>query len=152
MRVSIASSWLRRMKGLVGIDYDKADGLVLMLVPCHCVHTFTMALPIDVAFVDCAGRVCKTYVNLPPRRYIACRGACATLERFSPVGNTSVAGEIPPHASLFVDDGWFHVGDYLDLNTTESSLIAEIENAWHGEWELEETIEFEHERTKETMR
>lgn len=129
MRIHIAASWRRRFQGLAGWDSATDSNEVLLLVPCNAVHTYTMRQPIDVAFVDHTGTVCRTFLNLPPRRHISCRKACATLERYSPPGNAGTSGEIPPHASLFVDDGWFHVGESLELNTTESSLIAAIEES-----------------------
>ena len=80
MKMEIASTVRARLRGLLGrSDYEG----VLMLVPCHDIHTFGMRRPLDVAFVTRDGTIIESHRNVPPRRRLHNRQAAATLERFS---------------------------------------------------------------------
>lgn len=76
----IASRWADRIAGLL---VPRPDGCVLLLAPCKSVHTFGMASPLDLAFVDREGRVVKAVRAVPPGRVVRCRGSCGVLERQS---------------------------------------------------------------------
>lgn len=106
MRVSFATGWWQRFRGLTHPRFSEGSCSVLLLAPCRSIHTFTMRTPIDVAFIDREGRVCRTHVALPPRRLLVCRHACAVLERPAPP-------RVPSGPSPRPD--WLHVGDRLDL-------------------------------------
>jgi len=97
LRVRLANSLLDRMIGLFA--KGALDGVdALMLAPCHSIHSFGMHEYIDVAFIDKDGYVLKSLRDLAPCRLAACRGAWATLERFS-----------DPHSE------WLLPGDKIEL-------------------------------------
>ena len=73
-----ARSFVARLGGLLARAPLGADE-ALYLAPCASVHTFFMRYPIDVAFIDRAGRVMKI-VTLAPWRAAACLGARGALE------------------------------------------------------------------------
>ena len=56
---------------------------VLMLVPCHDVHTFGMSRPLDIAFVAADGTVIESHRNVEPCHRLKNREAAATLERIA---------------------------------------------------------------------
>lgn len=63
----VAESFLARGVGLIGRkDWSRGDGLVIL--PCNSVHCFFMSIPIDVAYVDSKGSVCRLAPNLKPWR------------------------------------------------------------------------------------
>ncbi|NTU89248.1 MAG: DUF192 domain-containing protein [Actinobacteria bacterium] len=127
MIVRIAATWGTRTKGLLGLDPCSENGFdVLMLVPCRDIHTYAMMHPIDVAFVNEQGRICKTYRCLKPASHLSCSEAVAVLERFSPSHETDVSGEVPIDATLFVRDSWFHVGDSLALCASSGALARDF--------------------------
>ncbi len=76
--VSIACTVRARLRGLLG--RSAAQG-ILVLVPCHSIHTFGMRFPIDVAFVSADGSVLEVHRNVGVRRRLHCRHAVATFER-----------------------------------------------------------------------
>ena len=80
MNVEIACTMRARLMGLYG--RDDFDG-VLMLVPCHDVHTFAMRRAIDVAFVAANGVVLEVHRSVSPNRRLRNKRAVATLERFA---------------------------------------------------------------------
>ncbi|MDR1185359.1 MAG: DUF192 domain-containing protein [Coriobacteriales bacterium] len=97
LRLELAVGLWPRMRGLL----DSAvcdDGEVLILVPCKSIHTFGMRESIDVAFINRQGCVLKTVRELPPSRFLSCRGASCVLERRS--------GSV---------DEWFELGDVVGL-------------------------------------
>lgn len=57
-----------------------APGEGLLIDPCSAVHTAFMRYPIDVVFLDRAGRICKIVPHLKPWRLAACLAATQTLE------------------------------------------------------------------------
>ena len=60
------------MKGLLGRSKEKfSAGNALWLVPANSIHTIGMSFPIDVAYLDKAGRVIRLYHSLPPFRVAA---------------------------------------------------------------------------------
>jgi len=68
------------MIGLLG-RRSLPQGEGLLLTPCSSVHTFFMAFPIDLLFLDREGRVVKAIAGLKPFRLaFGGRGARACLE------------------------------------------------------------------------
>lgn len=65
--VIMADSFWPRLKGLLGRS-GLAPGCCLVLKPCLSVHTFFMAFPIDVLFLDRDNRAVGIFNNLPPFR------------------------------------------------------------------------------------
>ncbi|HKZ15179.1 MAG TPA: DUF192 domain-containing protein [Solirubrobacterales bacterium] len=67
---------------LVGLALlDRADaGPGLLLPRCSSVHTFGMRFALDIYFLGRDGRVLDVRRAVPPRRFVACRGAAAVLE------------------------------------------------------------------------
>jgi uncharacterized membrane protein (UPF0127 family) len=118
MRVSFATGWWQRFRGLAHPKFGGTCG-TLLIAPCRSIHTFTMKRPIDVAFIDREGRVCRIHMALPPRRLLFCRRACAVLER--PVSTRIPSGPAP-------GSDWLRVGDWLDLGScgVDSGGIAGV--------------------------
>lgn len=79
-QLKIYRSRFSRLRGLLGTLPN--DDLV-MLVPCSDVHTFGMAYPLDLAFIDAKGRVMKSYRNVEPGSRLRCTNAKAVVERAS---------------------------------------------------------------------
>jgi uncharacterized protein len=78
-RCLAADSPLARMRGLLGRkELPRGEGMLLR--PAASVHTAFMRFPIDVVFVDGAGRVLDIAHSVRPWRAIACRGAKAVVE------------------------------------------------------------------------
>jgi uncharacterized membrane protein (UPF0127 family) len=77
--VEVARTSAERRKGLLG-----RNGLpprsALVITRCNAIHTIGMQFPIDVAFVDSAGRVRKIVYDLPPRRFAIAPLAWVTIE------------------------------------------------------------------------
>jgi uncharacterized protein len=73
-----ATSW-EKMRGLLGRP-PLAEGEGLLIDACAMVHTFGMRYPLDLAFLDPGGRVCKLVPGLVPARCAGSLGADATLE------------------------------------------------------------------------
>ncbi|MDR2105944.1 MAG: DUF192 domain-containing protein [Coriobacteriales bacterium] len=78
----LAFSLWARMKGLLDPAVC-AKGEILALIPCKSIHSLGMREAIDVAFIDRRGRVLRAEQGLPPRRFLACKGAACVLERRS---------------------------------------------------------------------
>lgn len=71
-RCEAADSGWARMKGLLGRSKEEfPPGKGLWLVPANSIHTIGMSFPIDVAYLDRAGRVIHLYHSLPPFRVTA---------------------------------------------------------------------------------
>lgn len=60
------SLWFRT-KGLLGRRYLQSDEGIL-LKPCNGIHTFFMQFPIDLVFIDKAGKITRMYENFKPWR------------------------------------------------------------------------------------
>ena len=76
---SDATSWLERAAGLLFRAPLAADEC-LRIAPCSSVHTIGMRYPIDVVFVDRAGRVAGMSRHVRPLRAAMCLKADATFE------------------------------------------------------------------------
>lgn len=75
-----ARGFVPRLVGLLGRSSLRA-GEALVLDPCSSVHTAFMRFPIDVAYVDRAGKVVKAVSDLKPFRVSGVlRGRCSVIE------------------------------------------------------------------------
>lgn len=113
-RAHIATSWLARLKGLLGSDcLDPDEGL--WLSPCSSIHTLGMRYAIDVVFLDRTLQVTAIVTNLKPRR-----------ARFGPRG-TRCALELPAGAAarqgLVKGDRLQFVAIPHDNHATETSHV-----------------------------
>jgi uncharacterized protein len=89
-RIRIADTWWTRFRGLLGTA-PLAEGEGLLIEPCRGVHMFGMKYPIDVAFLDRAGRVVSLCHRLAPGdRSPFVRAARSALEL--PAGTLAAAG------------------------------------------------------------
>lgn len=68
-----------RMRGLLGRP-PLEEGEGLWIEPCGVVHTFGMRYPLDLAFIDREGRVCKFARDVAPGRFAGTLAARSTLE------------------------------------------------------------------------
>lgn len=66
-RVRVAASPAARVRGLLGTGALE-PGAGLVLVPCRWVHTFGMAFPIDLVYLERDGRVDLVRDAVPPGR------------------------------------------------------------------------------------
>jgi uncharacterized membrane protein (UPF0127 family) len=78
--VHVAGTRRSRLLGLALLR-DLPAGTALLIPRCRSVHTFGMRFPIDVVFLDAAGRPLREVRGLRPGRVACCRGAAAVLER-----------------------------------------------------------------------
>lgn len=74
-----ASSAWERLRGLLGRP-RLGDSEALLLEPCRSVHCLGMRYPLDIAYIDRQGRICKLVYGLKPGRFSASMEAHATLE------------------------------------------------------------------------
>ena len=68
-----------RRAGLLGYD-SLPDNQAMVIAPTNAVHTWFMRFSIDLAFVDKAGRVVKTYQSVKPWRVAGALRAYAVVE------------------------------------------------------------------------
>ena len=78
MEIVVARSPLARLLGLA--LRRRPPGHALLLPRCRSVHTFGMRFPLDLIWLDRAGRVVRVDEAVPPWRVRSCRGADAVLE------------------------------------------------------------------------
>ena len=78
IRIAVASSFVARLVGLLAHKKLETNS-GLLLVPCGSIHTVGMRFPIDVVFLDHAGRVLGWADSVPPNRF-----------RFAPKGTRQV--------------------------------------------------------------
>lgn len=77
-RLLIAAKLSTRLRGLL---FSPASDDLMVLLPCHDIHTFGMAYAIDAAFVDARGVVVRAERDVLPNRRLREGGAVAVLER-----------------------------------------------------------------------
>ena len=77
--VEIARSVRTRLRGWLG-RREAPVGRGLWLMPCDAVHTFAMRFPVDLVFVDAAGRILRIDRRVPPWRVRLCIGAYSVVE------------------------------------------------------------------------
>ena len=87
---SVLSSWLERLRGLLGTG---GDARPVLLVRCGSVHTFGMRYPIDLAFVGERGEVLRVLRDVGPGRVCSGAGAECVAERPAREGEWLVEGE-----------------------------------------------------------
>jgi uncharacterized membrane protein (UPF0127 family) len=78
-KVTIAADRATRRRGLLG-RAGIGENEALVLVPCFAIHTWRMRFPIDVLFLDTAGRVIDARSRLLPGKVAAALGAHAVIE------------------------------------------------------------------------
>jgi len=79
VRVPVASRFAARLLGLALLGRRRA-GAGLLIPRCRCVHTVGMRFPLDVVFLDDAGREIRRAQAVPSWRVARERGAAAVLE------------------------------------------------------------------------
>ena len=77
--VDVAIGFRARLLGLAHLDRAEA-GPGLLIPRCSSIHTFGMKFALDIYFLAEDGTVRETRRAVPPRRFLACRGAAAVLE------------------------------------------------------------------------
>lgn len=90
MDLELACTMRSRLLGLFGRSGFTG---VLMLAPCHDVHTFGMSRPLDIAFVAADGTIVESHRNVEPCHRLKNREAIATLERFASNDSWFVPGD-----------------------------------------------------------
>ena len=71
-KAKLADSGWARVKGLIGCaSRDFVGGMALWIEPSQGIHTFGMAFPIDVAYLNAKRCVIRIYRRLPPNRIAA---------------------------------------------------------------------------------
>lgn len=63
--VRVAHTWWSRLRGYLGRSRPDA-GEGILLVPCNAIHTYGMAFPLDVLFLDESGRVLRRVRDVRP--------------------------------------------------------------------------------------
>ena len=98
-----ADHFFSRLAGLL-FSPPLQPGQGLLLVPCASVHTAFMTYPIDVVFLDRAGKIRRIVPRLAPWRAAASAGAYQTLElaageaaRLELLAGASLASRLPLH-------------------------------------------------------
>lgn len=77
--VGIADSFQLRLRGLLGRDFSRFDGLVIR--PCADIHTMFMKYPIDALFVNNDGEIVRIAAQVKPWvPYIGAKYAKAVIE------------------------------------------------------------------------
>ena len=79
LRIAEARTRAARMKGLAKLDHMPAT-TALQIPRCRSVHTFTMRFPLDLIWLDKAGRVVRVDPSVPPRRLRSCLRARSVIE------------------------------------------------------------------------
>jgi uncharacterized membrane protein (UPF0127 family) len=79
VRVPVAERLVLRLLGLAFLPRERA-GPGLLIPRCRSVHTFGMRFPLDLVFLDAAGREIRRCPAVPPGRVVSEAGAEAVLE------------------------------------------------------------------------
>lgn len=103
-RVLLATRLSSRLRGLL-FTPDSDD--LMVLLPCHDIHTFGMRYAIDTAFIDANGSVVRSVRDVLPNKRLRVPGAVAVLER------RAIPREL-----------WFEVGDRVSLGRFRRCGIA----------------------------
>jgi len=93
LKVAVADSWWRRLRGLLARPRMQ-NGEGLLLLECGSVHTVGMGHPIDVAFLDVEGRVVRSIAFLGPWR-VGLGGTEAVHALELPAGRLDQTGTVP---------------------------------------------------------
>ena len=90
LRVAEADTRAARMKGLARLD-EIPPSTALHIPRCRSVHTFTMRFPLDLIWLDKAGRVVRVDPQVPPRRLKSCVRARSVVEARGGTADTFLA-------------------------------------------------------------
>ena len=90
LRVAEAATRASRIKGLARLDAMPAS-TALHIPRCRSVHTFTMRFPLDLIWLDKAGRVVRVDPQVPPRRLKSCLRARSVVEARGGTADTFLA-------------------------------------------------------------
>jgi len=77
--VQVATGFRARLVGWLG-RRSAPRGRGLWIAPCDGVHTFAMRFPVDLVFLDAAGRVRRVDHRVPAWRIRVCLGAHSVIE------------------------------------------------------------------------
>jgi uncharacterized membrane protein (UPF0127 family) len=78
--LAVAQTHWSRLRGLLGAsDDDFRNGYGLWIKPCRGVHTLAMQFPIDVVYLDRAGKVVHLVHSLQPWRFSPVRMQAASV-------------------------------------------------------------------------
>lgn len=82
IKAQTASTFMQKLRGLIGTEDSAHCGDALCLTDCASVHTYFMKYSIDIAFLDERDLVIKVLRSVSPRQVIrGGRSARSTLER-----------------------------------------------------------------------
>jgi hypothetical protein len=90
LRVAEARTRAARMKGLARLD-AMPPTTALHIPRCRSVHTFTMRFPLDLIWLDKAGRIVRVDAQVPPRRLKSCVRARSVVEARGGTADTFLA-------------------------------------------------------------
>ncbi len=115
-RVLLATRLSSRMRGL--LFAPESDDLMVLL-PCHDIHTFGMRYAVDVAFLDGSGKVLQSRRDVLPNKRLRCSRAVAVVER-----------RAIPREVWFEEGDRIALGDYrrMTLPTEAACAAAAPEN------------------------
>jgi len=104
------------MRGL--LFAPESDDLMVLL-PCHDIHTFGMRYAVDVAFLDGSGKVLQSRRDVLPNKRLRCSRAVAVVER-----------RAIPREVWFEEGDRIALGDYrrMTLPTEAACAAAAPEN------------------------
>jgi uncharacterized protein len=78
--LAVAQTHWSRLRGLLGVTEDNfRNSYGLWIRPCRGVHTLAMRFPIDVVYLDRAGKVVHLEHNLQPWRFSPIRMQAASV-------------------------------------------------------------------------
>jgi uncharacterized protein len=78
--MTVARSFWQRTVGLIGRRH-LGDDEAMLFERCSSIHTLFMSIPIDVLFLDKAGRVMHAVPSVGPwRPFVGCRRASSVVE------------------------------------------------------------------------
>lgn len=83
-----ARTFAMRLRGMIG---RPPDASMSMAFPrCRSVHTWFMAYPLDIAFIDVEGKILEVDYAVRPFRTVACPRAWGVLERAAGHGGRKI--------------------------------------------------------------
>jgi uncharacterized membrane protein (UPF0127 family) len=104
--LAVADTHWTRLRGLLGVSAgDFRNGCGLWIRPCRGVHTLAMPFPIDVVYLDRAGRVVHVEHDLQPWRFSPVRLQAASVL------------ELPSHTVARTETA---LGDSIEIRIKES--------------------------------
>ncbi|MBK5211415.1 MAG: DUF192 domain-containing protein [Coriobacteriia bacterium] len=81
LRVRQATTFISRLKGLLGMKEFPLGVDALLLSPCNAIHTVGMGFAIDLVFLDSHNKVIRVVKNIfPGKLYVSEPGARSVLE------------------------------------------------------------------------